>query len=228
MLKFFLFKSTNADVCNVYTFYFKANFYNQSICCPGFKHPPAVLQTWEEDVRSTRLTSSVSQKLSSKLAPSKTVNTSREQTPMDDLDEYTFSISGTDNQSSDHPLGIEESSVEISHNANSDEVEIERGDVDVTVAGDDTSEDENIRMAIVTDIVKENATLEVGRDDTDEDTATAEERRGDRDKGSHLKKPADAFLSIPAPNLSPNRCRHQIYGMPRGHWPWMVLFLFYT
>ncbi|ODM98509.1 Serine protease 45 [Orchesella cincta] len=168
-------------------------FYNQTICCPGFKHPPELLlNAWANDIRNTRLSSdtkhastdsvpkisaSISETLSSRTIPTATVS-------------GRFPT-----------VGIHESSVELEDN---DTVE------------DDSTEDDGIVVTVEEEIMKENS--------TDQASASTSERRGDRDKGQEAEpsiKPT-VFHSMPAPNLSPAKCRNQQFEMPRGHWPWMV------
>lgn len=240
-----------------------AKFYNQSICCPGFKHPPTILRSWENDLRKTRLTSSDTHKIPSlslsqtpisfssrqssstiKSYSAKTNNTNLITKEDDSLDS---GLTLVENKS--RPLGIDESSVEmsqaefpdnrdgseegdVSQNIMQDNISILGGDDD-SVGDDEIEEEKNIRLAVGAEIVKENSTLSKASsvEDTDhdeDDSFLMEERRGNRDKESVSssdgnKSHSDAFLSVPAPNLARNKCRHQVYGMPRGHWPWMVV-----
>jgi len=144
------------------------------------------------------------------------------------IDESSVEISQT--EFPDNRDGSDERS-DISQNAMQDNISIVEGEDDVS-SNDDQFEEKNIRLSVGAEIVKENSTLSKVSDVEDtayeeDDSFSMEERRGNRDKesnssGDGKKPPADAFLAVPAPNLAPNKCRHQIYGMPRGHWPWMV------
>lgn len=235
----------------IYLFYFtSAKFYNQSICCPSFKHPATILRPWENDLRRTRLSSGYLHKIpslsSSKIAiPSRHSSSTIKSHSTETANPTASGLTLVENKSK--PVGIDESSVEsqFAYNRDGPQESISSQNSmlgNISILGseyDSTSEDEieedHIRLAVDSEIVRKNSTLlskASNVEDTDhneDDSFLMEERRGNRDKesisSSGVKKPpSDAFLSVPAPNLAPNnKCRHQVYGMPRGHWPWMVV-----
>ncbi|CAL8093636.1 unnamed protein product [Orchesella dallaii] len=173
--------------------YMDVKFYNQTICCPGFKHSPEFhLNAWANDIRETRLSPDTKQSSTNSI-PKFSSSTS------DTISSRTVPVI-----SAKFPtvgIGSHESSVEIADNDDDNETD-----------EDDSEEDDGIVITVEQDILKYNSTNQ-----------TTSERRGDRDKELETETPKpNVFHSIPAPNLSQPKCRNQQFEMPRGHWPWMA------